>query len=137
MDLNYLIKKANKIYGDCEGEAIVNALYLLFKQDIKKTKDALNKEIWYNMYNYINSYYDLAVALVNDDCLWGNEGSKPLLSFLENENREYVLQDRLAEAGWVLFKQYEIALLLSDDILIETGLKTENFNSLLDKKKTV
>lgn len=89
------------------------------------------------MYNYIYSYYDLAVALVNDSCLWEEEDSKPLLSFLENEKREYVLQDRLTEAGWVLFKQYDIALLLSDDILIETGFKTENFNSLMDKKKTV
>ncbi len=136
MDLNYLIKKADKIYGD-DGEAIVNALYVLFKHDIKKTKDALNKEIWYNMYNYTNSYYDLAVALVNDDCLWEDEDSKSLSSFLENEKREYVLQNRLTEAGWVLFKQYDIALLLNDDILIETGIKTENFNSLLDKKKTV
>ncbi|HCL4479888.1 TPA: hypothetical protein N2D99_001955 [Clostridium botulinum] len=136
MDLNYLIKKADKIYGD-DGEAIVNALYVLFKQDIKKTKDALNKEIWYNMYNYIYSYYDLAVALVNDSCLWEEEDSKPLLSFLQNEERESVLKDRLFEAGWVLFEEYEIALLLSDNILIETGFKTENFNSLMDKKKTV
>lgn len=96
-----------------EEEEVANALFN-FLNDVDLCKSVIEKERIFNRYTYCNSWYMLAIEIIDDEAIEGDEVDH-LCQIIEDWDavREFLLDN-----GWCLDFKNEVAIGFDDDVTI-------------------